>query len=206
MCCRRRSLRPPARYREEEAMLNRRALAPWRLVVLMALALIAPLFVANLAYADPTAAPGWAVAPLITGFTTSTPCPNSDCYGPVGSAFSPSGDLWVEDYPSGYIYRWDAGTLPQAPATTSVSAANFSANNSPSGDGVFALAFGGDGRLWATYTSFSTSKVVQLGTSGANAGLIIQTLTNESSKANRLNGIAVDPLSGDIFVSVVSSP
>jgi hypothetical protein len=130
---------------------------------------------------------GWCQAATgykVTDFATEFP--NSGLprgAGPIGLTFDASGDLFVMDYITGFLYKFGpAGGVASAPVNaTAISGA-------PAG-----LAFGKDGSLFVARQS--ANDVLELDPS---TGTIIRTVAGSLPNAT---GIATDPLSGDLFVS-----
>ena len=127
------------------------------------------------------AAPGYAV----TDFATDFPSTNA---GPIGLAFDATGNLFVGDYATGFLYKFGSGG-GVASAATQVNATSIDGN--PAG-----LAFGKDGSLFLVRQS--SGDLVQLDPS---TGTIIRTVASITFAT----GLATDPLSGDLFVSNVFS-
>lgn len=127
-------------------------------------------------------APGFAVTTVATGF------PARNSIGPTGLAFDSSNTLYVVDYTSGSLYTINlfGATGGSASIVTQVNAA-------PIPGVPVGLAFGKDGRLYATLHSADT--VVELNPS---TGAIVRTVATGIPTPT---GIATDPLSGDLFVS-----
>jgi len=133
------------------------------------------------AIAAGTPVPGYAVSDFATGFA-STCCFNG--IGPVGVSFDAAGFLFVSDYPNGQVYKFGSsgGT---ADSTTLV--------GTVPGSRATGLAFAKDGRLYMAQQSIG--KVVQLSpTTAAVVGTAASGLSNPT-------GLAIDPISGDLFVS-----
>ena len=134
------------------------------------------------AYGLGTAAPGYAVSTFASNF------PQTDCndgVGPVGVAFDTGGNLLVSDWGNGLLYKFGPEGGSAGPATTVVKI---------NGGGVppAGLAFTKDGRLYLALEG--PNKVVELDPA---TGAVLRTVVN-------LNGalaLAVDPVSGDLFVS-----
>jgi hypothetical protein len=123
-----------------------------------------------------TAAPGWAVSTFASGFANCGP----GCYGPIGIASDNSGNIYVQNYVSGTLYKF-----PPAGGTASPS---FVIGSTP---GVFGLTFSKDGRLYAT--NLFNNTVVELNVSTAATRVIVAGRTGY--------GIATDPFSGDLFIA-----
>ena len=124
-------------------------------------------------------APGFAVHDFATGFA-SICC----SVGPVGLAFDTAGRLLVSDYPQGSIYKFGptGGTADTSTLVGTV----------PGGRST-GLAFTKDGRLYMARQSLGD--VVQIDPFTASM------LGTAASGINNATGLAVDPLSGDLFVS-----
>lgn len=129
-----------------------------------------------------TAAAGYAVTDFATGF------PNGfGGIGPIGLAFDASGNLFVGDYFTGFLYKFGpAGGI--ATATTQVNSTSIAV-------GIAGLAFGKDGSLFLARQG--NGDVVQL---DAKTGTVIRMVATVSLAT----GLATDPLSGDLFVSNTS--
>ncbi len=125
------------------------------------------------------AASGFAVTNFATGFFAS-----GYCCGPIGVAFDPSGNLFVMDAGNGFLYKFgSAGGL--ASPTTQVNAA-------PITGFPLGLAFTPGGHLYLARQT--PGDLLELDTS---TGAIIRTVDSICGAS----GIALDPLSGDLFVS-----
>lgn len=127
-------------------------------------------------------APGFAVTTVATGF------PARDSIGPTGLAFDSSNTLYVVDYTSSSLY-----TINLFGATGGSASIVTQVNTAPIPGVPVGLAFGKDGRLYATLHSADT--VVELNPS---TGAIVRTVATGIPTPT---GIATDPLSGDLFVS-----
>ncbi len=127
-------------------------------------------------------APGFAVTTVATGF------PARDSIGPTGLAFDSSNTLYVVDYTSSSLY-----TINLFGATGGSASIVTQVNTTPIPGVPVGLAFGKDGRLYATLHSADT--VVELNPS---TGAIVRTVATGIPTPT---GIATDPLSGDLFVS-----
>jgi len=127
-------------------------------------------------------APGFAVTTVATGF------PARDSIGPTGLAFDSSNTLYVVDYTSSSLY-----TINLFGATGGSASIVTQVNTVPIPGVPVGLAFGKDGRLYATLHSADT--VVELNPS---TGAIVRTVATGIPTPT---GIATDPLSGDLFVS-----
>jgi len=134
----------------------------------------------------PVVAPGFAVADFAIGFPSTGVCNSSSCYGPFGLAFDASGSLFVSDGVSGLIYKF--------PSTGGVASLATQLNTVPISGGLLGLAFTKDGRLYQVIQS--PGEVLEI---NASTGAVIRVVASISS--GLLAGLAVDPLSGDLFVS-----
>ena len=133
-----------------------------------------------------TAAAGYAVSTFASGFAYG-----SSCVGPVGLAFDSQGTLLVDDAANGNLY----GFPPQGG-----SADPGHLIGSPFGDvGVSGLVFGRHGSLYigarAGGLCDSLNAIAQINPS---TGQIIRQL---NAPGSCVVGLAIDPLSGDMFVS-----
>jgi hypothetical protein len=131
------------------------------------------------AYNFGTAAPGYAVTTFAGNFPV-------DCFsgvGPIGIAFDSSNTLFVASNNTLYAFGQQGGL---AGPTTKVGAIT------PSTGVVLGLAFGQDGRLYAAMGN----KVVEL---NPGTAAVIRTVVDLGGADAK--GLAIDPLSGDLFVS-----
>lgn len=133
----------------------------------------------------PVAAPGYALTSFATGFVAKnfffgninfTGCP-----GATNPAFDTSGNVYVADFPNGDLYRFAA-------TGGAVSSANKVGNLAPTFGNI---VFGTDGKLYATH--FSPSDIVQVDPA---TGTVLRVLATGYTCPG---GLAVDPLSGDLF-------
>ena len=138
------------------------------------------------------AAPGFAVTNFATGFLTRA---DSLCSfgsfgcGPIGIAVDSSGNLYVGDIRDGYIYKFGpAGGV----ASTGTQLATPS---SLGGRTPFGLTFGKGGNLYVALQGTAGNEIAQLDTT---SGTIIRAI----APGTAATGIAADPLSGDLFVSL----
>lgn len=142
----------------------------------------------------PTAAPGWAVTPFANGFLAQdffySGITFIYCPGASNPAFDEESGAWVSDAPTGNLYR-----LPPAGGAASsgdVVATVGQTLNSPS--------FAPDGRLyaarWANGSGPFSGEVVELDRA---TGAVVRTLASSLFCPIA----AVDPLSGDVFYSLV---
>jgi sugar lactone lactonase YvrE len=128
-----------------------------------------------------TAASGYSASDYATGFPVASCCG----WGPIGVAFDSSDNLYVSDAADGHIYRFQPGG-GAAGAATRLTA-------EPLPGGLKGLAFSSDGRLYLARGK--TGDVVELDPS---TGAIRRTVAVDIPCAT---GLAVDPKSGDLFVS-----
>lgn len=139
----------------------------------------------------PVAGTGYAIAPFATGLPAAPTLfysnVNFGCPGAVNPAFLPGGSVLIADFLTGGIYR---STL----AGGSLSSANILAKQNPT---ISSLVFGKDGSLYAAGSpgsgGFSNFQIVQLDPS---TGAILRVV---ASGVTCPAGLAVDPLSGDLF-------
>ena len=140
----------------------------------------------------PPAAPGFVVTPYATGFSAQNVSfgdVNFGCAGASGIAFDSSGNLFVNEFPTGNIYKFPPGGGVAGPATK--------LNSSSLGVSLNGLAFDSSGNLYAsrdaTTGNFTTGAVMQIDPStGAVTRTISAGLTCPSI-------ISIDPLSQDLF-------
>lgn len=143
--------------------------------------------------AAPVAGDGFLITPFATGFVGRAfnfGNINSPCVGPANVAFDAAGSVYVPDSPTGKIYRF---------GTTGGSAdAAHVVNAIPLHPGTQSVAIGRDGRLYATQSAttgdFFTGAVVEL---DPVSGALLRTVAANITCAH---GLAVDPISGDLFV------
>ena len=132
--------------------------------------------------------PDYTVTPYINGFAAYPffyGNVNWGCRGAGNPAFSANGDVFVSHFPTGNLYKFgiDGG-----------SAATPLSNLGPALDN---LRFGLDGKLYATHGAttgdFTTGNVIEIDPdTGAQIRVVVSNVTCP-------NGLAVDPLSGDLF-------
>jgi Pro-kumamolisin, activation domain/Bacterial Ig-like domain (group 1) len=142
---------------------------------------------------DITAADGYAITPYATGFVprvTNFGGLADGCRGASGLAFDSSGNLFVSDIHSGYIYKFAPGGGVAGPGTV--------VNSTTLGPGIETLTFGLDGRLYAaqnaTTGNFFTGAVMELDPTN---GTIVKITAPGITCASFL---VTDPISGDLFV------
>lgn len=133
-----------------------------------------------------TAARGYAVTPVVTGFASQ-----SFGVGPTGMALDTAGNLYVSECfcpgtnSSEGIYKFGPGGGVASPATELATASSL-------GGVPWGLAFGKDGNLYAALAD--VGKVVQVDTV---SGVVVRTVATGIFDAS---DVATDPLSGDLFV------
>src|SRR5580704_13490805 len=142
----------------------------------------------------PPSAPGFVVTPYATGFlpqVISTGDVNFGCTGAAGLAFDASGNLYVNEFPSGNIYKFPPGGGVAGPSTLLTSTSL--------GVTLAGLAFDGSGNLFAsrdvTTGNFTTGAVMQINPS---TGAVTRTV---SAGLTCPTNISIDPLSGDLFTT-----
>jgi hypothetical protein len=133
-----------------------------------------------------TAASGYAVTTIVTGFASQ-----SYGVGPTGMALDTAGNLYVSECycvgasPTQGIYKFGPGGGVASAATELATASSL-------GGVPWGLAFGKDGKLYAALVD--AGKVVQVDTV---SGAVVRTVATGIFVASEL---ATDPLSGDLFV------
>ena len=125
-------------------------------------------------------APGLAAADYATGFAQSA----ANHWGPLGIAFDQSDNLYVDDPVDGSIYRFQPGGGAVSAATR--------LNRTPIPGALTGLAITGGGGLYLA--RYSPGDVVQI---DPGTGAIVRTVAGVPCAT----GLAVDPISGDLFVS-----
>ena len=115
-----------------------------------------------------------------TGFPTSP----ATAWGPIGISFDQSDNLYVGDPNDGYIYRFQPGG-GGADSTTRL-------NSTPIPGTLSGLAFARDGALYLA--RYSPGDVVQI---DPQTGALLRVVASVPCAT----GLAVDPASGDLFVS-----
>ena len=140
---------------------------------------------------NPPAAPGFVFTPYATGFNaqTITTDINFGCEGATGLAFDSSGYLYVNDFPSGNIYKFPPGVGGVANAGTQLATLGLT---------LAGLAFDHSGDLFAsldetTAGNYTTGAVEQINPSN---GTVIATV---ASNLICPTTISIDPVSQDLF-------
>ena len=143
----------------------------------------------------PVAAPGFVVTPYATGFTVQDLTTGGGsqvdftCQGATGIAFDSSGNLYVNEFTTGNIYKFPPGGGVAGPSTK--------LNSTSLGQTLSGLAFDSSGNLFASLDVSSadstTGSILQLNPSN---GTITRTI---SSTEICPTTISIDPLSGDLF-------
>ena len=114
---------------------------------------------------------------------------NFGCWGATGIAFDTSGNLYVNEFPTGNIYKFPPGGGAAGPATQ--------LNSTSLGVTLAGLAFDSSGNLFAsrdvTTGNFTTGAVMQLDPSN---GTVTRTI---SAGLTCPTTISIDPLSEDLF-------
>ena len=135
--------------------------------------------------APPTAAPGFTLTPFANGFVAQNFFFGNinfvGCPGVSNPAFDASGSMLVADFPTGDLYK--------LPATGG--AASTANKLSNLGKTFGNLVFGKDGSLYGSI--FSPAAVVQVDPA---TGAVVRVVASGFSCAS---GLAIDPLSGDLF-------
>lgn len=115
---------------------------------------------------------------------------NGSPTGPIGVALDASGSLYVTNSSNDNLYRFPAGCTVPCHASSSL-LQGFS-----SGSGTRGVAFGLDGKLYVALTGkFAIVEV------DPASGTVVRTVTNQSTAQLQPLGLAVDPLTGDLFFS-----
>ncbi|MHB1570804.1 MAG: protease pro-enzyme activation domain-containing protein, partial [Solirubrobacteraceae bacterium] len=138
---------------------------------------------------SPTAGAGFA----FTNFATNFGVGPGSCQGPIGIAFDSSGDLYAEDTFGNELYRF-------GPQGGSAGASTLVGTVTGNGARISGMAFGKDGEL---YAGEYCGDMVQL--DPATAKVVRTVVPNSSSLMPCPTGVAVDPLSGDLFASNVGA-
>jgi hypothetical protein len=133
----------------------------------------------------PAAASGFTLTPFATGFLAQNFFFGNinfvGCPGASNPAFDAAGSVFVSDFPNGNLYAFDD-------TGGAVTNADVLANDGPTFGN---LVFGRDGSLYGTH--FSPSNIVQIDPA---SGAVVRTV---ASGFTCPAGLAVDPLSGDLF-------
>ena len=143
----------------------------------------------------PPAAPGFVVTPYATGFSAQPITTGGDgginfgCQGATGIAFDGLGNLYVNEFPTGNIYKFPPGGGAAGPTTQ--------LNSTSLGVTLAGLAFDSSGDLFAsldlTSGAATTGAVMQIDPSN---GTVTRTI---ASGIPCPTAISIDPLSGDLF-------
>lgn len=150
----------------------------------------------------PTAVSPYSISPWASGFPYNAQriylglFDYYACQGPEQPAFDASGNMYVPDSTSGQIFVFGSSG-GRADAQDALPGAHFGV------DELFGLAFGKNGELYAsvpqTNDSFSEPKIVQL---NPTTGAVMRVIATAASGLSPCpSAIAVDPLSGDLFVT-----
>ena len=132
-----------------------------------------------------TAASGYAVSNFATGFANS----GTNGIGPIGLAFDANGNLFVGDYTTGFLYKFGPGGGVASAATQ--------LNSSAIPGSIAGLTFTKDGRLYLDRQA--NGDVVEVDPSN---GTVLRTVAS----IGHATGLATDPISGDLFVSLACGP
>lgn len=123
---------------------------------------------------------------VVTDFATGFPSDSISLYGPIGVAFDQANNLFVMDQVNGTLYKFGpAGGVAGAPGTQ--------VNATPIAGGPTGIAFDRNGHLYAALRSYG--QVVEL---SPTDGSVVRVVASNISVAQ---GLATDPLTGDLFVS-----
>jgi len=122
--------------------------------------------------------PGYVASDYVTGFPAKS-------WGPIGIAFDQSDNLYVGDPIDGYIYRFQPGGDQASPATR--------LNETPIPGDIVGLAITRDGRIYVA--RYNAGDVVEI---DPGTGEVLREVVTGIPGAT---GLAVDPISGDLFVS-----
>jgi hypothetical protein len=134
-------------------------------------------------------APGYAVTNFATGFVNS----GTGGIGPIGLAFDSSGNLFVGNYFTGFLYKFGPTGGVASAATRLNSVAHVGA--------IAGLAFTKDGRLYLA------RQLAGAAVNGGVGGDVVEVDPSNGAILRRVafishaTGLAADPLSGDLFVS-----
>jgi sugar lactone lactonase YvrE len=127
------------------------------------------------------AAPGYQAGDYATSFPTATCC----AWGPIGVAFDASDNLYVASNADGHIYRFQPGGGAASPDTR--------LTGTPIPGDIKGLAIGRDGRVYLA--RYDAGDVVEVDPA---TGGVLRTVATGIRCAL---GLAVDPISGDLFAS-----
>lgn len=127
-----------------------------------------------------TTAPGYAASDYATGFPEQA----ANDWGPIGIAFDRSDNLYVADAADGNIYRFQPGG-GAASAATRLTA-------SPIAGSITGLVVSADGSLYVA--RFAAGDIVEV---DPGTGQVTRTVASVPCAT----GLALDPVSGDLFVS-----
>ena len=127
-------------------------------------------------------APGYAATDFATGFVNS----GIGGIGPIGLAFDASGNLFVGNYFTGFLYKFGPAGGVASAATQLNTVAHVGA--------ITGLAFTKDGRLYLARQLAAGGDVVEVDPSN---GAILRRV----AFILHATGLATDPVSGDLFVS-----
>jgi hypothetical protein len=125
------------------------------------------------------AASGYSVTNFVTGFA------NNGAEGPIGLAFDSAGNLYVGDYATGFIYKFDK--------SGGIASSSTQLNGTAIPGAIAGMSFTKDGSLYLARQS--SADVVQIDTT---SGAVLRTVATGLTFATAL---ATDPISGDLFVS-----
>jgi hypothetical protein len=128
-----------------------------------------------------TIAPGYAASDYATGF----PSDSKNHWGPVGVAFDASDNLYVSDFVDGNLYRFQPGGGVAGTSTL--------VNYPPLRGGIKGLAFTRSGHLYLARAI--ARDVVEI---DPGSGRVVRRVAGGMDCPT---GLAVDPVSGDLFVS-----
>lgn len=144
-----------------------------------------------------TAAPGFTVTPFATGFVAKNFFYSGVSFGGCAGAiptFDAAGNMLAADFSNGNLYKL-------SPSGGAVSNANILASL---GLTIERPVFGKDGRMYSTHVvtggGVSTGDVIEIDPS---TGAVVRTLVTGLTCAGPL---AVDPLSGDLFLTDICVP
>jgi hypothetical protein len=122
---------------------------------------------------------------------------NGNCFSPSGLAFDPAGNLVVVNYGDGYLYRFgpSGGVASAATRVNSTSYANGLLNG---------VAFGKDGRLYVVFSgSYGSPTIPSVAELDPTTGAVVRTVLG--GVVSRPEDLAVDPFTGDLFLSQVNN-